>query len=207
MKSYPSISRHTSDDGVWYIFDKKDGSQIRAEWSRKKGFHKFGRRHGLLDDSNPFLPESKDLILNKYSETLTKRFKDARYDEVTCFFEFYGENSFAGNHEHEPHTVTLFDVDVYKHGLLDPKSFVSLTDGIEVCTLLHQGYLSDIQDAVYQSTLKGMTYEGVVAKRKEGREILMTKLKSKAWLERLRAKIVLTAKNPKEVDELFEQLR
>lgn len=52
-----------------------------------------------------------------------------------------------------------------------------------------------------------MTYEGVVAKRKDGREILMTKLKSKAWLERLRAKIVLTAKNPKEVDELFEQLR
>jgi hypothetical protein len=43
MKTYPSISRDIVGQPI-YAFDKLDGSNIRAEWSKKNGFHKFGSR-------------------------------------------------------------------------------------------------------------------------------------------------------------------
>ena len=42
-------------------------------------------------------------------------------NQITFFFEFYGANSFAGNHEDEPHHLTLIDADIYKKGLISPK--------------------------------------------------------------------------------------
>jgi len=44
MKSYPSIpGKHTNGIPLT-VFDKLDGSNIRAEWSKKRGFYKFGTR-------------------------------------------------------------------------------------------------------------------------------------------------------------------
>ena len=42
MKGYPSIPREVQHSLNVYAFDKLDGSQIRAEWTQKNGFFKFG---------------------------------------------------------------------------------------------------------------------------------------------------------------------
>ena len=51
MKEYPSIPYRIHGDLDIIAFGKYDGSNIRAEWSQKKGFYKFGTRKRLLDES------------------------------------------------------------------------------------------------------------------------------------------------------------
>lgn len=50
MKSYPSISKNPLLNKEVYLFDKLDGSNIRAEWGSKQGFHKFGSLTKLIDE-------------------------------------------------------------------------------------------------------------------------------------------------------------
>lgn len=192
MKSYPSISREIRRGVPVFLFGKHDGSCMRVEWNRKNGFHKFGRRNGLLDDSNPILKRSPDLFLAKYGEDLGRIFTDERLAETTtCFFEFHGPSSFAGTHvEAEPQTVTMFDVSVYKKGFLEPKAFMKLFDGLDVQECLAQGNVTaELEEQVRAGTLPGMPFEGVVAKgaldRKSGLP-LMFKIKSRAWIARLK---------------------
>ena len=190
MKDYHSISRVPRYGVPIYAFDKLDGSLVRAEWSRKNGFYKFGRRNGLLDDSNPFLVQAKDLILTKYGEELPRKFHDERWQGATAFFELWGPHSFAGNHDAtEKQTVTLFDVSYDKRGLLEPRAFLKLFDGIDHATLLYSGnFTHPLEEEIRNGTLEGMTFEGIVAK---GSYVspgvpLMFKCKSQAWLDKLR---------------------
>jgi len=190
MKTYPSIDKRICPGKFLFAFDKLDGSNVRVEWTRKKGFTKFGRRNGLLDDSNPHLSESKDLILENYGDDLSRIFKDERYEKATAFFEFHGPNSFAGNHIDEDHVVTLFDVDIYRKGLLEPKEFVKLFGDLDIPKILHTGPVStELIDSIKDGTLEGMTFEGVVFKgswdKKSGRP-LMFKVKNMKWIEKLR---------------------
>ena len=71
MKEYPTISTKIVDQPI-YAFDKLDGSNIRAEWTKKQGFYKFGKRHGLVDETNLLLGDAKSLIQETYSEQLKK---------------------------------------------------------------------------------------------------------------------------------------
>lgn len=191
MKDYHSISREPRYGVPVYMFDKLDGSLVRAEWSRKNGFYKFGRRNGLLDDSNPFLPQAKDLILTKYSEELSRVFRDERWQSAVAFFELWGPHSFAGNHDpNEKQDVTLFDVSVDKKGILEPRTFLRTFDGkVDHARLLYTGnFTHPIEDEIRAGTFEGMTFEGVVCK---GSYVspgmpLMFKSKSQAWLDKLR---------------------
>jgi RNA ligase len=191
LKSYPEI-QHGIRRGVRiYAFDKLDGSNVRVEWTRKRGFTKFGKRNGLIDDSNEFLPEAPKLIQEKYEDDLCRIFKAQRWEQATAYFEFFGENSFAGNHEHELHDVVLFDVTVFKKGFLEPNRFLRLFGDLDIPALLYQGnFTSDIERQVREGTLPGMTFEGVVCKgswdKKKGRP-LMFKYKSEKWINQLRA--------------------
>jgi hypothetical protein len=193
MEQYPSIGTQISNEPV-YVFDKLDGSNIRAEWSRKSGFMKFGTRTRLLDPAEVGLGEAVGLFQEKYADDLGQLFKAARYERATAFLEFYGPNSFAGFHAEEKHDVLLFDVHVYKRGMLPPKEFLELTEGkheVEHAPLLHHGrFGTELYQAVRNSTLEGMTFEGVVAKgARDARNRPITfKLKSHAWLERLKGK-------------------
>lgn len=204
MKSYPSIDRPPSPVPTAYIFGKLDGSNIRAEWTPKKGFHKFGKRKGLLDDSYPILKRAPALILEKYGEDLARVFKAQRWRKVTAFFEFYGPSSFAGWHDpEEKQTVVLFDVAVDNRGILEPRDFVRVFQGIDHAPLLHMGNWNQIlAKQVREGTLPGMPLEGVVVKGKcvsPGRP-MMFKFKSQEWLDRLKA-------DCGEDEELFEARR
>jgi hypothetical protein len=189
MELYPSIPATITNTPI-YAFDKLDGSNIRAEWSRKNGFTKFGTRKRLLDAHEKPLGEAVELFMNKYSEDLGNIFRKARYERATAFVEFTGENSFAGYHEDEKHTVTLFDIHVYKRGLLSAPDFLSLVEGkVDTAAVLYHGNpTQDFIDSVRNSELPGMTFEGVVCKGglDNRRRPINFKVKSLAWKNKLK---------------------
>ncbi len=196
MKQYPSISRTVQYGGPYYVFDKIDGSNIRAEWSKKQGFYKFGSRKVLLGqrgetDQQTLLAESIDLV-KQLEEALAKAFQSERWQQVVCFFEFWGPNSFAGLHQVEPHKVTLIDVHVHKQGLLDTREFLRLFDGVvDIPALLHRGnFNKELEEQIRNGSLEGMTFEGVVAKAplsKKWEAPTMFKVKNQAWIDRVKA--------------------
>jgi hypothetical protein len=80
MKDYPSIpaagfllARSTGWPGRPFVaFDKLDGSNIRAEWDRKKGWGLFGSRKRLLDAGHPLLGQAIGLIRDGYGDGLAR---------------------------------------------------------------------------------------------------------------------------------------
>lgn len=100
MKTYPSIEGSKYPNSKCIAFKKYDGSNLRWEWRRKRGFFKFGTRTRLFDESDEVFGESIKIFFNTYAEDLEKIFIDSRMAEpITSFTEFFGPSSFAGLHE------------------------------------------------------------------------------------------------------------
>ena len=191
MEIYPSIDNHVINTPI-IAFDKIDGSNIRAEWNRKSGFMKYGTRKRLLDPSEKPFGEAISLIEENYADDLDRIFRKERLERATAFFEFGGENSFAGFHEDEPHEVTLFDLHIYKQGIIPPKEFLKLFENkVKTAPVLYRGIANqNFIESVKESTLKGMTFEGVVCKGgwDHRRQLINFKVKSHAWLGKLKGK-------------------
>ena len=179
MKEYPSITT-VWRPGHYHIYKKLDGSNIRVEWNKKQGFNKWGRRHGLLDDSNPILKRAPPLFLDIYSVEIEKIMASERIQEATFFMEFWGPNSFAGNHlESEEQTVTLFDISVYKKGFLKPKEFEDMFRGK---VPLPEVTVGPIGANVLQDLKSETGHEGYVLKSANH----IFKAKTFWWLEKLK---------------------
>lgn len=190
VKSYPSLPYGTECDVPIVAFDKLDGSNVRAEWSKKKGWFKFGTRHRLVDATDPVFGKVPDIINNKYGDSLARVLNDRGYEKAMCFFEFWGPSSFAGMHkDDEEKTVTLFDVAPFQRGILMPDQFLDQFGHLDHPTVLWMGIVDDeFIGQVRESLLKGMTFEGVVCKGindKKTKMPIMFKQKSKAWLDKL----------------------
>lgn len=192
MKHYPSIPKTVKYDLDVHVFDKLDGSNIRAEWNPKKGFYKFGSRKHLIDEKH-FLGESIQLI-SSYGKSFAEAVKNLKIEQATCYFEFYGPGSFAGDHNPEDiHTCALLDVEIYKKGFMAPADFLKAFQGIlPVPDVLHVGRLNEeLVENIENGTLPGMTFEGVVCKAPAFTRWampIMFKIKSKKWLEAVIAK-------------------
>jgi hypothetical protein len=193
MKSYPSIPKEILYGTPVYVFDKLDGSNIRAEWSRKhKGFVKFGSKTVLIGEDHPILGKSISTVKNKYEKDLTDIFLKEQFQEVVCFFEYYGPSSFAGFHNtEEEQTVTLIDVNVHKKGMLYPNEFVKLFKHVEIPNLLHVGPVGpEIEELIRSGNMHGMTFEGVICKTispiKKGYPPTMFKIKNRAWIQKVK---------------------
>lgn len=191
MKHYPSISKEIRNDIYIYAFSKIDGSLIRSEWNSKKGFYKFGTKKELIDSNSKPFGIAIDIIKNKYEDDLAKVFKKQNWKDAICFFELYGPSSFAGQHNfQEELTATLFDVNPYKQGILEPEQFIKLFGHLDIPKVLYEGKITTgLFDMIKQSTMPGMTFEGCVCKGASDNNAkmpIMFKIKSKAWLNRLR---------------------
>lgn len=189
MKEYPSIGRDIRNGEKIYAFDKIDGSSCRSEWSKKRGFYKFGTRTQLIDENDSLWGEIPKIIVGKYEKDLHDIFVANRWEKVICFFEFWGKNSFAGRHQKEPHDVTLFDVSVHKKGILLPQDYLKLFGNLDMAKMLYYGNAnSELVEKVKNRQLEGMTFEGVVCKgpmQYPGLP-LMFKIKSLEWLNKLK---------------------
>jgi hypothetical protein len=188
MKQYPSIPRSFEEFDA-YVFDKLDGSNLRFEWNRKKGFHKFGTRGRLMDQSDPVFGGAIAIFFETLSEPLSKIARDNRWDALVAFAEFYGPNSFAGTHANEPHALALFDLDVFKKGLLGPKEYLKLVGDLAIPQAKYlgrvkwtRGYIDRVRAGDVECT-----FEGVVGKAGTVGDITMAKAKTQKWIDKVKA--------------------
>lgn len=190
MKLYPSIAQSTGQkfqEFDAYVFDKVDGSNLRFEYSRKRGFYKYGTRHRLFDETDDQFPDAKDLFHNTLADPLSKVAKKEGWDGLTVFCEYWGPGSFAGEHiAGEPKKLTLFDANPYKKGILGPKRFLDLFGHLEIPKFLGRvrwtrGYV----ERVRLGQVEGITFEGVVGKGGDGHKLVMAKAKTQAWVNKV----------------------
>jgi len=205
MKTYPSIPKDIIRDVHIYAFDKLDGSNIRAEWSAKRGFYKFGTKNQMIDAATKPWGKAVQLLNDKYAEDLAMVFKEQRWRDVICFFELCGPSSFAGLHNFEEKelTVVLIDANPFKQGILEPRDFIRTFGHLDIPRVLYEGRAGiEFEQRVRKSTLPGMTFEGVVCKgpsQSKAQMPLMFKIKSQAWLDKLKI-------HCKDDDTLFKML-
>lgn len=131
MKSYPSIPPITdfaqTNLHPYHTWDKLDGSNLRFEWSKKKGWYKYGTRTRLFDNSDPIFGCAIELWATKHADPIANIAKDSKWESIVAFAEFHGPRSIAGSHRLEDSKeLSLFDVSVYKRGMLPPEEFLRL---------------------------------------------------------------------------------
>jgi hypothetical protein len=196
MKSYPSLNYFFDYWGIdVYAFDKLDGSNLRFEWSKKKGFYKFGTRNTMIDEKNEQFGKAIPIFLEKYGDELDKIFrsKDYRNDlSFVCFAEFLGENSEYGQHYPDDNfDVVLFDVNVYKRGFVKPKEFVQNFGHLDIPKLVYHGnlnkeFVKDVQENKF-GLKEGVIAKGVVGTKKS-EQVYYCKIKTNKWLENLKSR-------------------
>ena len=186
MKQYPHIVGSAKAPlGVPCIaFYKYDGSNLRWEWSPKQGWHKFGTRHELFNETHPLYSQAIPIFMNTMADEIVKRCKriEKGVQRINVFTEFFGPSSFAGQHEFsEPKELRLFDVVLFKRGLMPAKQFVDEFGDLPYAAKvvyrgnLNRQFIEDVRMGLYP------VVEGVVAKGDD----FMVKIKTYMYLKRL----------------------
>lgn len=195
MREYPSIDYDVIEDPDEdvYVFDKRDGRQIRGEWRADKdghGFWKWGTKERLLRPEEPILHKAPEMVRERYGSSLDDIFRDAGYQRVTCFFEFYGPDSYKGRLDPAgDHEVELFDIwPDYTDGIVPPMSFLHLVGDLPHPECLYRGrQMDELVEAVREGSLVGMGPEGIVAKMPSPEDEphpRMFKMKRQSWHDR-----------------------
>jgi hypothetical protein len=194
MLQYPSIpvldAKALATHGGEQVlgFYKHDGSNLRWEWSPKQGWHKFGTRKQLFDKSTPLFNQAIPLFERMAGDIvrLTKSIAGGKVERITAFTEFFGPQSFAGQHDlDEPKELSLFDVFIYKKGFVPARQFHEVYGELpQACPVMYKGPLNqELADEVNQGEY-GLG-EGLILKG--ARSDFVYKVKTQAWYDRLKA--------------------
>ena len=198
MESYHSIINSSKAPRKHCIAQYKyDGSNIRAKYTQKEGFCLFGTRTQLINETTPFWNEIIEVFNKDLRDPLTDLFKSKNFRdfrEIIVFGEFFGENSFAGRHEKEPHEIVVFDVLLghKQRKLIPPREFHKVVGSIvKTPAIVYEGnlndqFIQDIRDSKYPVD------EGVICKgiEKTGAffgGIWTCKIKTQAYLDKLKS--------------------
>lgn len=186
MKSYPSISK-IPECNEYFIFDKLDGSNLRFEWSKKRGWYKFGTRNHLFDKTDVTFGPAIDIFYSTLADALSQIAGNQKWQEVVVFCEFWGKNSFAGKHNvFDEKYLTIIDVAPYKKGILGPKEFIELFGALNIASYLGKAeWNKEFVDAVRDNTIPGITFEGVVGKSGASHKLSMVKAKTQQWIDKV----------------------
>ena len=200
MKQYDSIEYFGANWGLPIIaFDKLDGSNLRFEYSQKRGFYKFGSRNAMIDESNEQFGFAIKLFKDKYEEKITKVFKGKDYRNIlsfVCFAELVGTKSAFGQHEfgNDNFDVVLFDIAAYKKGFIPPKQFVKDFGPLGIPKIVYEGNLNrEFVQSIKRNEFglsEGVICKGVTQAKKGIDNIYYCKIKTDDWFARLRAKNV-----------------
>lgn len=199
MKAYPSIEYWNKGimDAQVIAFDKLDGQNIRCEWSKNKGWYKFGSRTSMFDESDKQFGNIVPMFKEKYGDALEEIFKkNKKYrntNNFTVFCEYVGENSFSGKHVvGDKMDVVLFDVapgDFTNNSFIEPKEFIKDFGNLHIPKVIYQGalnmdFINDVKEGKY-SVKEGVMCKGI---SQDGtRQVWIVKVKTNEWLERLRS--------------------
>lgn len=186
MKEYPSIdgSKKAPLGKYCIAFVKYDGSNLRWEWSPKKGWTKFGTRTQLFDASNPLYSKAILIFMDTMADEIVRRVKGYRREvqRITAYTEFFGPHSFAGQHDlADTMELRLFDAFLFQKGFIPPRAFVQTFVGLPWAAevvydgVLNQQFIADVRQGKYP------VVEGVVAKGDD----FMVKIKTDAYFAKL----------------------
>lgn len=197
MKEYPSIPKVLNEylGREIIAFKKYDGSNLRTEFSRKKGWHKFGTRTRLFSETDTTFGCAIEIFHKTLAEKLEKIIVDnfPKADGAVVYSEFVGPHSFAGLHDpgilgvahNDPKELVVFDVNINKRGFIEAAKFVQLfTNVVKSAEPLYMGklteqFIKDVREGVY-----GVD-EGVVCKGGEGHKIWSCKIKTWEYLKKI----------------------
>jgi len=189
MEQYPEIpgAKNAPLGEKCIAFYKYDGSNLRFEWSKKRGWHKFGTRTELFSPEHPLwgqsLPLFREIAHDLEDRVYASDWKNRNTQRITAFFEFFGPSSFAGTHvQDEKKELRLIDVQLYKQGIMSPRWFVdNFGDAPYAAKVIYEGnlnmeFIRDIRSGKYP------VWEGVVAKGDGFR----VKIKTEAYMLKLK---------------------
>lgn len=197
--AYPKIpDSRNAPLGKCIAFEKYDGTNLHWVWERELGWYAFGTRRNRFDldetgitefhRDHPGFKQTPRLFKQLFADELQKIFRDnAEYhsSELTVFTEFLGSNSFAGLHkEHDEKQLILFDVKTDSE-LIGPEQFLKDFGHLQVARVIYRGkftgqFTSDVRDGKYDVA------EGVVCKGGSGSDLWMAKIKTNAYMKKLK---------------------
>lgn len=186
MKHYPSIlgSAKAPLGKPCIAFYKYDGSNLRFEWNPKKGWHKFGTRNQLFDESDPTYGKAIRIFLDTMASEIETRVlkKYKKPKRITAFAEYFGPNSFAGQHDpNDEMSLILFDVFIFQKGFISPRQFVKMFSDLDFTAKvvydgnLNKQFIEDVRSGKYP------VYEGVIVKGDD----FMIKIKTREYFQEL----------------------
>lgn len=177
-------------------FEKIDGTNIHFVWTPQNNFQSFGTRRDRYSYTDASLTEfhkyhygldglddAFQKIEPTLSDFLTKQYGNAK--EVIIFTEFYGINSFAGSHQTaDEKKLTLFDVQI-DGVMLPPDQFIELFEPFGIPKVVFRGKFTgqlfvDVRNGKYP------VGEGVVVKGIVNNQMYMAKIKTNAYLKKLK---------------------
>jgi hypothetical protein len=202
MLHYPKIpGSRNAPDGRCVAFEKYDGTNLHWDWDRDFGWHAFGTRRdqfNLTDvgieqfaQRHTHLRQCVEVFQVTLATGLERVFREhpayAAFQSIKVFTEFLGSNSFAGLHKEEDSMeLRLFDVLAEPLGMIRPHQFVADFGHLPIARVVYEGKLTgkfaeDVRVGKY-----GVA-EGVICKGStDGSEVWMVKIKTYAYLERLK---------------------
>ena len=178
------------------VFEKLDGTNLHWVWQNKwesfgtrresysydeVGFTEFADKHKLYGAAYYF----GEVYADKLEEFFLSK-DEYRNSRVVIFTEFFGSNSFAGQHQPtEQKKLLLFDVEVDGRILL-PADFLSDFSRFPIAKFLYKGKYSgqlveDIRNGKYP------VKEGAVIKGVLDDQVYMCKVKTNAYLDKLKS--------------------
>ena len=136
-------------------FEKYDGTNLHWVWDRELGWYGFGmrrNRYDLDDDgiaafdlNHPGLPDAVSLFRQDFAEVLEEIFlnhPNYTATEITVFTEYFGPNSFAGEHQaDDPKQLVLFDVET-NEGIVPPEQFLNDFSELSIARVVYRGKLT-----------------------------------------------------------------
>ena len=203
MKSYPSINGPSKGHhDKCYTFLKYDGSNLRFEWSRKRGWYKFGTRNCMFDETSKIFGPAIPLFMEKWADELERVFKSEKtfngVQSVIVFGEYFGAESFSGMHKpsDNPMSFVPFDINLHKKGFISPKEFLDMFGHLDVaeCISHNENFGPALINAVRKETIdleskyavKSKIPEGVICKGGSGHKLWMCKIKTERYKEALK---------------------
>ena len=197
MEQYPSIigSAKAPLGNPCVAQYKYDGSNLRWEWSPKKGFHKYGTRQQLFDKTDPTFGVAIEMFHDTLADEIVRRTREfiRNPQRITAFTEFFGENSFAGSHEPaDAKELRLFDIYLFQKGMLPVKDFLKhYGDMPQAAEIVYEGnlnkeFITNLKTGAFacEKDLSRPIFEGVIAKGNG----FAVKIKTDAYFVRLRQK-------------------
>jgi hypothetical protein len=190
FEKYDGTNMHWIWENSWILFGTR-----RDEFSlTEEGISDFDKAHVGLEEApvvfNTVWAEKMDNYIRTKLNSESNSNSESKLPRVVLFTEFLGKKSFAGSHkDSDEKFLVLFDVEI-NGKMLSPDEFLDFVSGLDPslqsAKVIYKGkYSSQLGENVREGKYK--VPEGIVVKGLVKGEVYMIKIKTNAYMEKLKA--------------------